>query len=197
MARRQALMWPALVLVLAVAAMVAFGQRNARLARVDAPAPGFTLPDLEGRPVSLDQFRGKVVFINFWASWCDPCKAETPALEAFHRRYGDQVVLLGVNQREPLHLIRRYQQEYGISYRILWDANGQVAKRYGLKALPESWFIDSQGVARVYWVGPMTFQDMVAALAKVRAAEASAAAGSGWTPQPREAPPASPLTPER
>lgn len=127
-------------------------------------APDFTLPDLDGRPVTLSAFRGrKVVFLNFWTTWCDACREETFALETFYRRYRDRVAQFGINLQEPPDVIRAFNDAFGVTYPVLLDARRQVADLYRLQAVPESWFIDLVGVARVHRIGSMTFEQMQAA----------------------------------
>lgn len=152
---------PAMVLVLGISATVWYRESMESRAKVGAQVPPFTLQQLDGGPVSLADSRGKVVFLNFWTTWCQACREETPALETFYRRYGDRVAQYGINLREPLDTIRSFNAEYGTTYPVLLDRTGKVAERYRLKAVPESWFIDPQGVARVYHQGALTFEGMV------------------------------------
>lgn len=151
---------PALLIIVAVIAAIVFGELKTQKAAIGKAAPDFTLTDIEGKTVSLSDLRGHIVFVNFWASWCGPCREETPALQSFAARYGDKVTLLGVNYREQPDKIKAFMQEFGITYQILRDTDGKVATRYKMKALPESWFIDEAGVARIYWIGTMNFEDM-------------------------------------
>lgn len=139
---------------------VVYSERNQQRAQLGKRAPDFTLEDLQGNPVSLSDFKGRVVFINFWTTWCDACREETPALQAFHERYGDKVVQLGINLREPVDKIQAFMDELGATYRVLRDKDARVSALYRLKAVPESWFIDPDGVARVYRIGALTFEEM-------------------------------------
>lgn len=153
-------------------------------ASVGQPAPEFTLPDLAGRPVRLSDFRGKSVFINFWTTWCLACREEVRALKAFHERYGDRIQLLKINLREPLDSIREYmaEMELGPDTLILRDLDARVSERYRLRAVPESWFIDAAGMARVYWIGAMRFEDMQAAYERATGRPID---GDGVGPVPR------------
>lgn len=131
-------------------------------------APPFTLMDLDGRQVSLDQYRGKVVLLNFWATWCEPCKAETPALEAAYRKLeGEGFVILGVdlynaerNQRRGLEDVRRFAQAYGVSYPVLLDEAGDVGGAYAIAPIPTSYMIDREGKVRYVKVGPLSAPDV-------------------------------------
>ncbi|HEY8415320.1 MAG TPA: redoxin domain-containing protein [Thermaerobacter sp.] len=157
--------WVALAAVLVLAAAFAAGVRHMQQAvanrpQVGRPAPDFTLSPLDGKPVRLANLRGRVVALNFWATWCPPCREETPALQAFYERYGDRVAYYGINVAEPVDTVRRFLAEFGVTYPVLLDREKEVARRYGVAAYPETWWIDRDGVARVHWIGPMTFEDM-------------------------------------
>jgi len=111
---------------------------------VGQPAPDFTLRDMEGQEVRLSDLRGKVVFLAFWASWCGPCRAEAPHLEALYRNYRDQgLVLLGLN-REPEHAAEASFARKTFTYPLLLDA-GVVFQQYGIDALPTTFVIDRDG----------------------------------------------------
>ncbi len=116
--------------------------------RVGAPAPGFSLRRLDGtKTVSLAGLRGKTVVLNFWASWCGPCKAEAATLERLWQRYrGKGVVFLGVDSNDAASDARRFVAAHGITYPVVRDAHGLVAaNRYGIAALPVTYVIDPRG----------------------------------------------------
>lgn len=130
-------------------------------------APDFTLADLDGNKVSLDDFRGKVVFINFWASWCPPCRAEMPEIESVHQDYKDKgVVTIGVDIQEPEDVVRKYVSEGGFSWTFVLDKTGEVARRYNITGIPTSFFIDREGVIRAVNIGAMTKRAMEDRLAE-------------------------------
>ena len=126
----------------------AVAQDREEAPEVGAPAPAFTLPNLEGEEVSLEDFRGKGVLINFWATWCGPCREEIPALQEFYETYGDRVVVLGIDIRESPSTVRRFVEARGITYPILLDTQGRVAARYEILAIPSSFFVDEDGIIR-------------------------------------------------
>jgi len=158
MARRVKLVLQAAA-VLVVAALVALlgwrvveQERGRNLAReLDAGErpypPQFSLPSLAGEDtVSLADFRGKVVVLNFWASWCQPCKQEAPRLEAAWRRYREQgVVVLGVDAQDFRSDGQRFVERFGVTYPIAHDRNGSTLGRYGLTGFPETWFVGRDG----------------------------------------------------
>lgn len=148
------------VLASFAAATIVMQQGIKTKAKVDQPVPDLNVEDMSGRPVSLKDFLGGPVLLNLWTSWCTSCKEETPALQAFHERYGDKMKLIGLNVREPLDTIQEYMTFYGADFLVLRDKNGDASKRYNVRGYPESWFIDKDGIARVYWEGPMTFEMM-------------------------------------
>ena len=132
---------------------------------VGSPAPDFTLADLDGNQVSLSDFRGKTVFINFWATWCPPCREEMPAIEALYQQYKDKdVVVLGVDILETEGEVRQFVEEGGYSWTFVIDTTGEVTASYGVPAIPTSFFIDKEGVIRAVSIGAMTKGAMEARL---------------------------------
>ncbi|MCD6290472.1 MAG: TlpA family protein disulfide reductase [Anaerolineae bacterium] len=127
-------------------------------ARVGLMAPDFTLSRLDGQPVSLSELRGQAVVLNFWATWCPPCRAEMPALERVYQAHReDGVVVLGVNQGETGAAVNPFLKEFGISFPVLLDAQGNVGRLYRVQALPTTYFIDRQGMIRDMVIGgPMS-----------------------------------------
>ncbi len=131
------------------------------------PAPDFALLDLEGNSITLSQFRGNVVFINFWATWCPPCRAEMPEIEALYREYQDQgVVVIGVDIAEPEDMVRKYLRRGGYSWNFVLDTTGKVSNDFRVTSLPTSFFLDRTGVVRAIGVGGMTKRNMESKLAE-------------------------------
>jgi cytochrome c biogenesis protein CcmG/thiol:disulfide interchange protein DsbE len=110
-------------------------------------APPLELPALDGEEtISLASYRGKAVILNFWASWCEPCKREAPMLEAAWRRHRQRgLVVLGVDAQDFRADARRFVDRYGITYPVVHDGPGSSLGRYGLTGFPETWFVDRRG----------------------------------------------------
>ncbi len=130
-------------------------------------APDFTLTDLEGNSVTLSDFRGKAVFINFWATWCPPCRAEMPEIEAVYQEYKSKdVVVIGVDLLEAESEVRQFVQQGGYSWIFVIDTTGEVTNDYGITAIPTSFFLDKEGIIRAVKVGAMTKRVMESQLAE-------------------------------
>jgi cytochrome c biogenesis protein CcmG/thiol:disulfide interchange protein DsbE len=111
-------------------------------------APGFSLTNTLGDEVSLADFRGQTVVLNFWATWCPPCRAEMPEFQNASVKYNGQAIILGIDQGEPSSVVSDFGSALGISYPLLLDQTSVVSRAYNVTALPTSFFIDRQGVVR-------------------------------------------------
>lgn len=121
------------------------------------PAPDFTLSTPDGKARTLADLRGKPVILNFWASWCGPCRAEMPELQRVHDRLAEAgVVVLGINQAESPEVIARYQRELAVDFPTVQDSRLGVSRQYLVNSLPTTFFIDREGVIRTIVIGPMT-----------------------------------------
>ena len=109
-------------------------------------AHGFTLPALgeAGKQVSLSQYQGKPVIINFWASWCDPCQKETPLLASWYKQQHGHVVLLGLDENDTTANALKFVHAKGVSYPVGFDPNLGVPGTYGVAALPQTFFLNAQ-----------------------------------------------------
>ena len=138
------------------------------------PAPDFTLPDDSGLAVSLSELHGQVVMINFWASWCGPCRQEMPLLEQIHQRYESLgFTLLGVNVEEDSSDAKAFLEDRPVSFPILYDPDNGVSKLYDVIAMPSTVLIDRQGNVRYLHHGfkpgyENDYQDQVRALVRER-----------------------------
>lgn len=124
--------------------------------KVGDPSPDFTVSTLEGKTVSLGDFRGKGVILNFWATWCPPCRAEMPEFQALYReKGGDDFVIMAVDVQEPPDPVKRFVEEFGLTFPILMDAEGDLSTLYKVVALPTTFFIDGKGTIRAINVGSL------------------------------------------
>ena len=116
--------------------------------RIEVPGketttPEFALEDVSGKLIRLRNFRGKVVFLNFWATWCVPCRQEMPAMEKLHREFRDRgLEIVAVNFREEKDEIQKFLQELGLTFTVLLDKDGKVSEQYGVWSLPLSYVIN-------------------------------------------------------
>jgi cytochrome c biogenesis protein CcmG/thiol:disulfide interchange protein DsbE len=127
-------------------------------------APDFTLPMLEaGDSISLAELRGNVVIVNFWASWCIPCRQEHPVLLDAARRYADQPVrIIGIAYNDSPEDSRRWLEELGQAYPSLIDQGSRTAIDYGISGVPETFILDRNGVVAFKKFGPLTRAELTA-----------------------------------
>jgi peroxiredoxin len=131
-----------IIVALGGALWTAFTSDDAPL-QVGEAAPDFTLTTLEGKTVQLSDFEGQGVFINFWASWCEPCKAEMPDMQAqYEAMQGEGVEILAVNIAEGELPVRRFVERYGLTFPVLLDQDRALTRRYAIGDLPTSIFVD-------------------------------------------------------
>ena len=122
---------------------------------VGYPAPDFELTTLGGEPFMLSELQGRPVVLNFWATWCGPCRRELPALQAAHEHYGQNVTIVGVDQAEAPATVQLYVDQLGLTFPVPMDADQDVANRYNVMGLPTTFFIDPEGIIRRVWSGEM------------------------------------------
>ncbi|MDQ7082775.1 MAG: TlpA disulfide reductase family protein [Aquificota bacterium] len=112
---------------------------------VGKEAPDFRLKDLSGKEVSLSDFRGKVVLVNFWATWCPPCKEEIPIFQRVYKKYRDKgFEILAISSDSSPDPVKKFVKEYGLGFIVLYD-DGSVAQKYGIQGLPTSFLINREG----------------------------------------------------
>ncbi len=146
--------------------------------KIPAPQVGFLAPDfslttLDGRSVTLSDLRGQVVLVNIWATWCPPCRAEMPAIEATYRAYQNQgFVVLAVNatSQDKQADIQPFMDEFGLSFPVPLDIDGAVTRAYHVSSLPTSFFIGRDGIIRDMLIGgPMAEAQLRARIQKLLA----------------------------
>jgi thiol-disulfide isomerase/thioredoxin len=144
------------------------GDRPQAAAAADRLATDFTLSDLDGNQVSLSHFSGRPAVVNFWATWCGPCKAELPHLiEAYQRERGE-VIFLAISVEEPRDIVRRFARENGMPFTILLDERGEVASDYRVKGIPTTFFISRDGEIVARYVGPIPPHRLEQGLDRIR-----------------------------
>jgi len=120
---------------------------------IGASAPEFQLSDLRGQPVSLSQFKGKAVILDFWATWCGPCRLSMPILEKLQEEHPEDLKLLAINLEEPRDQVRDYVARRNIRTTVLLDSDGKVGRVYGSDQIPMQVLIDRKGIVRDIKIG--------------------------------------------
>ncbi|NDJ85031.1 MAG: TlpA family protein disulfide reductase [Chloroflexi bacterium] len=127
------------------------------------PPPDVVLTDLEGNPFTLADYAGKPLVVNFWATWCPPCRAEMPELQRYSEENSDVTILLVTDPTsgQSVEEIRQFIAEYGITMRVGLDTNSQLQAAMGLQGLPSTYFLDDQSRVKGRRVGQVTYDDLV------------------------------------
>ncbi len=142
------------------------GPLDDRTPSVGELAPQFELRDADGTVVRLSDFRGQVVWVNFWATWCGPCRRELPEIARLAAEFGDEdLVVLAVNQEQSATVARDFWEELGIDLPILLDSGREVSDQYRLRGLPDNFFIDREGVLQSFRLGFLVEEQMRESLA--------------------------------
>ena len=130
------------------------GDKSLEIADTGQEAPDMPMPGIEGGVVRFDSFKGKVIVLNFWATWCPPCRKEMPLLESTYKRYKDKgLVILGINYNEDRERVLKFTQEMGVTFPIILDKELNLTRKYGVLALPATFFIDKKGIIRDQYKG--------------------------------------------
>lgn len=159
---------PLTLLAKAVAAPTA--ARSERPVAVGQPAPPLALPDLAGQIVTLNAYQGRPVIVNFWATWCAPCREEMPLLQQVHNAHQRAgLIVLGISQdtADRLASVRTYWTQSGWTFPSLLDPDGAVAQRYQVFLIPSTIFINAQGVVAAIHHGPINATQIEQYLAKI------------------------------
>ena len=136
---------------------------------VGHPAPDFALRDTSGKEVRLSDERGHVVLLNFWATWCVPCRTEMPAIERVYRSHRSQFTAFGIDKQEPLGDVHSYAERYGLTFPLLLDPSLSAWNAYQVRIQPVSFWIDRNGVIRSIHYGPMSAATIERQIAKLSA----------------------------
>jgi len=140
--------------------VASFGSEDA--VRAGERAPEFELETLAGERVSLASLRGKVVYVNFWATWCAPCREEAPALQRLYESLhpdGFELIAATIDEPEDIEKVRAFQSEFGLSFPILRDPGGVVYSRFGATGVPETYLIDAEGRLAEAYIGPRDWDE--------------------------------------
>lgn len=152
--------------VLALLALAFLSPSGGRPRQGD-PAPDFAVVLFDGSEVSLSDLRGQVVVLNFWASWCTPCRREAPELQAVWEMYeGKGVVFLGLSYKDAKDASRAFIEEFGITYPNGADPRGKISRTYGLIAVPETFVIDAEGKVAWFHIGEVQSDELARRLAQ-------------------------------
>ena len=139
-----------LAIVILVSGLVMAGcSGSVQGAQVGNQAPDFQLSNLDGQSISLSDLRGKPVLVNFWASWCSPCRAEMPFIQRLYEGWSNnELVILAINTGEDFSTVKEFVDSFGLSFMVLLDTKGEVALVYNVRGIPVTFFIDKDGIIR-------------------------------------------------
>lgn len=159
------------VIALGFVALLVYGLMTAGDKRVEAgQAPDFALTTFDGQNLKLSDLKGKVVVVNFWATWCLECEREASDLEQVWRDYQDRgVQFVGIDYLDQAPLNREYIERYGITYPNGPDLQGRAYQAYGVQGLPETFVVDPQGAVRKVFIGAVSRAELAAEIEKVLA----------------------------
>ncbi|PLT32508.1 TlpA disulfide reductase family protein [Bacillus sp. V5-8f] len=166
----------ALIILLSVAVVQAMDHKDKKASndnlgglRTGVKAPDFELQTLDGKQAKLSDYKGKKVLLNFWATWCPPCKEEMPAMEEFQKKAGSDIIILAVNI-DPENDVKAFAKEMGVTFPILLDSQQSkdpVNELYQVLSIPTSYFIDTNGVIADKFIGALSLKQMELTMDKV------------------------------
>jgi peroxiredoxin len=138
-----------ILLTILASGILATGCSTVEPLEIGDAAPSFQLTDIDGQTVSLSDFQGEPVLLNFWATWCVPCRLEMPYIqEVYNERSEPGLVILAINIGESLAKVEEFMQDNNLSFPVLLDLEGKVAEKYNILPIPTTYFIDSDGIIR-------------------------------------------------
>ncbi len=159
------------ILIIILASMLALGlmigscssSTPAQGPSVGKLAPDFQLYSLDGQAMSLSDFQGKPVLLNFWATWCNPCRFEMPFFQEIYKGAADsELIMLAVDLGENPSRVKEFVEEFGLSFTILLDADGKVAQQYNIRGIPATFFIDKDGIIQSVRIGAFSNEMQIA-----------------------------------
>ena len=140
-------------------------------ASIGSAAPDFELQNLKDETFSLSEMRGKIVVLNFWATWCEPCKFEMPYFEKLHKAGRSDLEIWGVNFDEPPKQVENFIEEYDLSFTILLDPGGKVQDLFRVRGYPTTYVVDQDGVIRFHHIGLITEEQLDSYISQLGAIE--------------------------
>ncbi|MBM4763441.1 redoxin domain-containing protein [Bacillus sp. B15-48] len=127
--------------------------------KAERQAPSFVLPSLNGKEINLEQYRGKKVLINFWATWCPPCKWEMPAMQQLYNEAGKEIEILAINI-DPENNVAQFAKENQLTFPILLDRTGEINEAYSILSIPTTFLVNEKGEIKKKHIGAMTLDQM-------------------------------------
>lgn len=132
-------------------------------------APDFELKMMDGKAVKLSDFRGEPVMLNFWATWCPPCRAEMPDMQKFYENQGAQILAVDLFETEAkIETVEEFLEDYEVTFDVLLDENSEVSTKYGIQPIPTTYMIDSDGVIQNMAFGALNYDLMVQEFEKMK-----------------------------
>jgi cytochrome c biogenesis protein CcmG/thiol:disulfide interchange protein DsbE len=163
------------VLILVLAKSFGSDPREVPFLLAGKPAPGFNLKDLStGQRITRESFKGRPMVINFWATWCEPCKQEHPVIEWGAEQYGEQAQFIGVVFEDTEENVKQYLSQRGVPYPQMFDPLSRMAVDYGCSGVPETYFVDAHGTIVDKFVGPIDPQSLTEHVRRITVASAEA-----------------------
>jgi len=162
--RKTSIVFVVIALLVTLVGLPAFDgwSMGSRVPTVGMQAEDFSLADLEGKSQSLSHYRGKIVLMNFWATWCKSCTTEMPAMQASFDKLRDKgFVVLAINELEDDATVREHIKHHGYTYPVLMDRDNKVANQFGVFGLPVSVFVDEKGVVQGYIKGGLLTEQKI------------------------------------
>lgn len=138
---------------------------------LNKPVPDFTLVTLSGERLGIEDARGHPVLINFWATWCGPCRIEMPYFEDAYQRFGPDLVVLAVNIDEPADQVQAFVDDLGLHFEILLDTGSKVQQQFRVTAFPTTYLVDREGIIKAQHIGTLTRSQLFAYLEQIGLSE--------------------------
>jgi thiol-disulfide isomerase/thioredoxin len=135
--------------------------------QLSAPAPEFLLESVSGNKIKLGDLTGKIVLVNFWATWCVPCREEMPVFQTYFDKYPEKIIILAINAQDSQESMLAYKNELDLTFPMLIDPDNAVHRSYLVRGFPTSFIIDQEGVLKVQHVGAMTEDQLISYLNKI------------------------------